>query len=789
MSDFDFESTETTEDERMPLVKAHFIGRDETQSSNVKQPEDEQKDRYLFERAGVIDPPYPPEMMVKIFEHSNALRPSVDSYCVNIDGNGHRFEPVIDLDAEEAREEVKTAIFLERLAEVEDGDEDGDPGSSVSIEDIGEKEVDERIKSLQTEMLLERQKIESFFSFCTIDRSFIRLRKDTRQDHETMGNGYWEAIRNNMGQGELVQFNYIPAFTVRLLPADDEPTEVEMQVKRTVLTMDTIRVSRRFRRYVQIFQGRTVYFKEFGDPRVLSSKTGRYYKTIEQLKAKEPEANPATEILHYKIHSSRSPYGVPRWIGTLISVLGSRQSEEVNFLYFENKSVPPLAVICSGGRLSKDSRKTLEDHVAAKIKGKRNFHKILVLEAMPTEGGALEQNLSKMQIKLVPLTMAQHNDALFQKYDERNMDKIGMSFRLPRLLRGDVRDFNRATADASLAFAETQVFAPEREDFDWIMNRYVLTDLGIKFWKFASNSPKTRDPLDLGKIIVEVVKASIITPEEARELVRAVFNRDFKKIDEIWTKIPPELLKSGIVPKGEEPPPSKEEEDDTEGLEDVEEEEDDEEDEDSKPDNDDDDSEEEEEDDGEDDNAKGKGNGKGNGVEKGGSYGKGKRRRRRKRNLRHVAKDLIRLRDILKEEERQEHQRRQAVAQQIDEMPEETIKVPAETMRKFFEDDDGIDRFEPDRFFVISRNEAQDLGTERPEDAVGDTEPVFTLVVQNMDGSNRVRRLSVQSDVEAEEKAREAAKRNPGAASVVAAQKVGKVGRNNLFREVVGFKP
>ena len=42
-------------------------------------------------------------------------------------------------------------------------------------------------------------------------------------------------------------------------------------------------------------------------------------------------------------HSPRSPYGVPRWVGTLLSVLGSRQMEEVNYLYFENKSVPPMA--------------------------------------------------------------------------------------------------------------------------------------------------------------------------------------------------------------------------------------------------------------------------------------------------------------------------------------------------------------------------------------------------------------------------------------------------------------
>ena len=56
-----------------------------------------------------------------------------------------------------------------------------------------------------------------------------------------------------------------------------------------------------------------------------------------------PSDGPATEILHFRVHNPRSAYGVPRWIGNLLAVLGSRQAEEVNFLYFENKSVPPLA--------------------------------------------------------------------------------------------------------------------------------------------------------------------------------------------------------------------------------------------------------------------------------------------------------------------------------------------------------------------------------------------------------------------------------------------------------------
>jgi capsid portal protein len=138
--------------------------------------------------------------------------------------------------------------------------------------------------------------------------------------------------------------------------------------------------------------------------------------------------------------SPRSAYGVPRWVGNLLAVLGSRQAEEINFLYFENKSVPPLAILVSGGRLSAQSIPRIEDFIENHIRGKRNFHKILILEAEPAGGSGGIEHSGRLKVELRPLTSAQQNDALFQNYDERNIDKVRQSFRLPRMLRGDIRD-------------------------------------------------------------------------------------------------------------------------------------------------------------------------------------------------------------------------------------------------------------------------------------------------------------------------------------------------------------
>ncbi len=556
------ELTKRVEDlsDRVALAKVHFIGQEDNQPSNVKPVELRNTDERIFSKSGALAPPYGPDILCKIFEHSSSLRQNVDAYAVNIDANGHRFEPVIDLEADDAFDQVRDAMFLERLHEAE-RDSGGD---AVEIEAPTDAEVDERMTSMTEEMRLEKAKLEAFFKFCCADESFVSLRQKTRTDQEVIGGGFWEIIRN--GAGEPSQFTYIPAFTMRLLPLKrSDLVETETNIKVSPLTFDKVRTRKRFRRYVQVFEGSKSFFKSFGDPRVMSVETGALFKTDEALQSAEAEGRDeadgpvpaATEVIYFPIHSPRSPYGIPRWIGNLLAVLGTRQAEEVNFLYFENKSVPPLAILVSGGRMSSDSVKRLETYVENKIKGRKNFHRILVIEAEPAGGQAapIADNVSgRMRIEIVPLTGSQQSDALFLKYDERNADKVGMSFRLPRLLRGDIRDFNRATAEAALEFAEAQVFGPLREDFDWTINRKILAELEVKFWTFASNSPTTSNPIDLAKIIADLVLASVLTPEEGRELAKSVFNRDFAKIDELWTKIPPDLLKAGILPEGEELP-------------------------------------------------------------------------------------------------------------------------------------------------------------------------------------------------------------------------------------------
>lgn len=542
VQDLEAANAEALKRAQLPIAKAYFAGEAGGSESQVRPEQDRRSS--LFDKAGALIPLYDLLSLAALFENSSCLRSDVDAYITNIDSYGQRFEPTIDLTQAEADALIRSALRIERKRA---------KGSGVDVtkdDEPTDAEVKARREQLEVEIAEERALLEIFFENCTVDMPFCGpegLRGLTRQDVEVLGNGYWEVLRNGFRQ--VCQFNYVPGHTVRLMPIDKKPTPVDIQRRVSALSTEKVTVYKRFRRFVQCWENEVgvVYFKEFGDPRTISSRTGKVYDTPEALKATEPDAAPATELIWFKITSLRSPYGAPRWIGTLLSVMGNRQSEEVNFLYFENRSVPPLAVLVSGGHLRQDSVQRLENYVETNIKGLRNSHKILILEAEGADAQAQASGGSsaRMKIEIVPLTDAQQKDALFQAYDERNTDKVGQAFRLPRLLRGDVRDFNRSTAEASIDFAEIQVFGPIRQEFDWRMNKLILPELGIKYHTFHSNAPTVRDPDALSQMIERLAKANVLTPEEARALSVGVFNKELPRIDAAWTKQPVALTLAG----------------------------------------------------------------------------------------------------------------------------------------------------------------------------------------------------------------------------------------------------
>jgi PBSX family phage portal protein len=187
------------------------------------------------------------------------------------------------------------------------------------------------------------------------------------------------------------------------------------------------------------------------------------------------------------------PYGEPRWFGNAPGVVGTREAEELNVSYFSNGRMLSMILTVTNGRLTKQSMELLKN-----VKGSQSQGGILYLEAKGEDtGGPMDEKMEKVAIKLDKLNDLLQQDALFLDYGKEKKADILSSFRMPPILVGQSSDYNRATADAALRFAEERVFEPDRK---WYMaeifNKRLFPAMGIFRVRAVLRGPKIIDPAD-----------------------------------------------------------------------------------------------------------------------------------------------------------------------------------------------------------------------------------------------------------------------------------------------------
>lgn len=333
----------------------------------------------------------------------------------------------------------------------------------------------------------ERKQIHNFMHFINADQDIVGLLSDVWLDVETFGEGFIEVVRSE--GGDIAELYRIPAISMRITERDQTPTEFTQMIRDYDAKLVPVTRKKKFRRFVQMIKDtpdKKLFFKEFGDPRKISPSTG---------KAGSGDAN---EVIHIKIPSTYTAYGIPRWAGVMVNIMGSRKAEEVNYYFFENKSIPPMIVTISGGALTEESMNEMKRVFEQEIKGLDNFHKILLLEAIPHSASDIPgEKVSPVRIDVKPLTEFIQKDALFREYRADNRKKIRSSFKLPPIFTGDSDDYTRATAYESARVAEEQAFRPERRNLDYLVNRLIFTELKINYWEFKLLGPKTTAENDI----------------------------------------------------------------------------------------------------------------------------------------------------------------------------------------------------------------------------------------------------------------------------------------------------
>lgn len=458
----------------------------------------------------LIVPPYDPEVLIKMPEYSNVLRPLLDAYKTNISGFGYSFNYLVDIDSEEIEEAIV-----------------------------------ERAKK-------EWQALEFFYQYCNYDKTFIEITKLMIGDRETLGWGVLEVILK--GDGKPGGLEHIPAHTIRLSRLDPVPQAVPVAAIDVNGKRVRVTYMRKFRRFCQMVEGRKVWFKEFGDPRELHKETGLFDY---QIKEPIPFEKRATSIMYFPLPVSYSPYGIPRWIGALLSTVGSRKSEELNYYYFIQGKHVPMAVLVNNGSLTESSISELEDY-SKSIKGVENSHGFLIIEADSGEEEEFEDSIRKapVNIKLQPLTQAIQHDGLFQEYDKNNRDKVRSHMRLPPIYTGESRDYTRATADTARSIAEEQIFNPERLELAEKFNKLINTALDIRYVSLYFKGPDLSNKLTLSQALSPYIKAGALTPNMLIKQVSDLLGIEFEQINEEWAN-KPLALSIAEVSKGVEVPEAK----------------------------------------------------------------------------------------------------------------------------------------------------------------------------------------------------------------------------------------
>jgi len=186
-------------------------------------------------------------------------------------------------------------------------------------------------------------------------------------------------------------------------------------------------------------------------------------------------------------------------------------------------------------------------------KGKAR-HKIAVVEATTPRENAILPGSGRVNLEWVSLRQAQQDDVTFSQYILMVADQVGESFRLPSLLRGRVKEMNKATAVAALEFAEDQVFAPEREAFDELINATLVANWGIRFWRFKSLGSRKRDPESIANIAKAFIHEGVVTPAELRPLAEQLLGIDLPSAASDWQHITQLMIAAGHMPPSAKPP-------------------------------------------------------------------------------------------------------------------------------------------------------------------------------------------------------------------------------------------
>lgn len=362
----------------------------------------------------------------------------------------------------------------------------------------------------------------SFFKEPFPGVSMVSFRRELRRYLEAAGNAYIELIPNH--KGELTMMRVLKSQYTSLGSLSDV-VNVKRQIERNG---QLIEVNMQDREQSFIYQepgSDPIYFIEFGATQSINKETGDF--SMQPLDA----VTRGNEVIHLKMNDDpNSNYGIPRWISQTPSVVGSRKAEEQNLEFFDAGGIPNVIVFVKGGAMADSTTQQLNGFLSGNI---RTGGRAAVVEVASTSGTI--DKAGQVDIQVERFGSEAMGDKMYENYDNRCEERVRLAFRLPALFIGKTSDYNYATAKVAYQVAEAQVFKPDRDEFDVLVNQIITKKLGLKTVRYRSR-PITLTDIDSQLKALEMVK-QVVEPSEFVEEVSSLtgINVKYKEGKEFTT--------------------------------------------------------------------------------------------------------------------------------------------------------------------------------------------------------------------------------------------------------------
>ncbi|WP_242136621.1 phage portal protein [Bacillus cereus group sp. BfR-BA-01360] len=378
---------------------------------------------------------------------------------------------------------VKPPYDMKALLDIKESNPIHSACISAKVDDIAGVGFDfapfEEVKEANQEQY---KMLKNFMRNCNPEMTSSEIIRAVWEDYETVGWGIIEVVRNN--KGEPSELYHIPAHTVRA-------------------HKDKVR-------FAQIVNNKERWFKKFGYPDEFRLADGRPLNAED---IAENGTEKAGEVIVIRKFGSRSSYyGIPNYVSSIGSIVGSQAVRDYNINYFTGKTIPDALLFIEGVDEIDDSvEKELQAFFSVEAKGEH--HKLAVVPVPPGAQARLE--------KLSPDV----KEGSFRLYKQDNAMEICVAHRVPpyRIGWAMTGSLGQTTAAEMNEMYKRSIIEPGQEILEHRLNtqlfRVFSEKLGGLDWQFKLNEIDTDDREADMQYAADGYEKRILTLNESRKVV------------------------------------------------------------------------------------------------------------------------------------------------------------------------------------------------------------------------------------------------------------------------------